>query len=116
MAQGFLHGAWYEGRDAGQELAGCIKGDGCVNVRKHSEEVKNARPYQVYDYSTSSPWRDLDISVVTSILNPFLSWAFGFGREHVKTLFVAISLVYHLHQLIEGSWAHEIRLNLTIFS
>ena len=45
--QGFLHGAYFEGRDAGQELSRCIKGGGCVNIRRHYDEVKNVRPYQV---------------------------------------------------------------------
>jgi hypothetical protein len=49
--QGFLHGAWYEGRDAGQELAECIKGGGCASVRQHFEDVTNARPYAVDQYN-----------------------------------------------------------------
>jgi len=48
---GFLHGAWFEGRDAGQELAECINGGGCVQVRQHFEDVKNARPYKVDEYT-----------------------------------------------------------------
>lgn len=51
--QGFLHGAWFEGRDAGQELAACIKGGGCAYVREHFDEVVNARPYKVDQYNTS---------------------------------------------------------------
>jgi len=50
---GFLHGAWFEGRDAGQELAECIKGGGCAKTRGHFEDVKNARPYAVDQYSTT---------------------------------------------------------------
>ena len=74
-----------------------------------------ARPRdQVHDQATSSPWRDLDISVVLSILTPLLSWAFG--REYMKNILVAIFLVYYLHQLIEGSCTCEVRLNLPIFS
>ena len=51
--QGFLHGAWYEGRDAGEELAECIQGGGCASVRQHFDEVRNARPYAVDQYSTA---------------------------------------------------------------
>ncbi|KAF9647220.1 hypothetical protein BDM02DRAFT_3077556, partial [Thelephora ganbajun] len=47
-------------------------------------------------------WKDLDISVVISILTPLLSWAFG--REYMKNVLVAIFLVYYLHQLIEVPW------------
>lgn len=59
-------------------------------------------PDQLRDHPTSSPWRDLDISVVLSILTPLLSWAFG--REYMKNILVAIFLVYYLHQLIEVPW------------
>lgn len=62
------------------------------------------------DISTPSPWKDLDISVVISILTPLLSWAFG--REYMKNVLVAIFLVYYLHQLIEGSYAREMCLTL----
>lgn len=59
-----------------------------------------ARPVdERYDHPTS-PWKDLDISVVISILTPLLSWTFG--REYVQNVLVAIFLVYYLHQLIEG--------------
>ena len=54
-----------------------------------------------HERTTSSPWKDLDVSVVISILTPLLSWAFG--TEYVKNVLVAIFLVYYLHQLIEGS-------------
>jgi polyamine oxidase len=47
LTQGFLHGAWFEGQDAGQELARCIKGDNCTSIREHFEEVKNAQPYKI---------------------------------------------------------------------
>jgi hypothetical protein len=61
-----------------------------------------ARPVdQLHDQAPSSPWRDLDMSVVISILTPLLSWAFG--REYMKNILVAIFLIYYLHQLIEGS-------------
>ena len=63
-----------------------------------------------YDRNTSSPWKELDISVVISILTPLLSWAFG--REYMKNVLVAILLVYYLHQLIEGSCAREMCLTL----
>ena len=62
-----------------------------------------ARPVdERYDRPPSSPWKELDISVVISILTPLLSWAFG--REYMKNVLVAILLVYYLHQLIEGSY------------
>ena len=56
---------------------------------------------ELRDRTVSSPWKDLDVSVVISILTPLLSWAFG--TEYVKNVLVAIFLVYYLHQLIEGS-------------
>jgi hypothetical protein len=59
-----------------------------------------------YERTTSSPRKELDISVVISILTPLLSWAFG--REYMKNVLVAILLVYYLHQLIEGSYVREI--------
>ncbi|KAF9791975.1 hypothetical protein BJ322DRAFT_996754 [Thelephora terrestris] len=62
-----------------------------------------ARPVdQLHDQAPSSPWRDLDMSVVISILTPLLSWAFG--REYMKNILVAIFLIYYLHQLIEVPW------------
>lgn len=63
-----------------------------------------------YDRTASSPWKELDISVVISILTPLLSWAFG--REYMKNVLLAIFLVYYLHQLIEGSCAREMCLIL----
>ena len=63
-----------------------------------------------YDRTTSSPWKELDISVVISILTPLLSWAFG--REYMKNVLVAVLLVYYLHQLIEGPYACETCLTL----
>ena len=48
--KGFLHGAYFEGRDAGEELSQCIRGGGCAGIRRHYEEVKNARPYYVDEY------------------------------------------------------------------
>ena len=50
----------------------------------------------------TSPRKELDISVVISILTPLLSWAFG--KEYMKNILVAVFLVYYLHQLIEGSY------------
>ena len=77
----------------------------------------NASPVRPFDEpnthpSSSSGWRELDISVVISILTPLLSWAFG--REYMKNVLVAIFLVYYLHQLIEGSCAREVCLTLLI--
>ena len=46
LPQGFLHGDYFEGRDAGEELSQCIKGGGCAAIRQHYEEVKDARPYE----------------------------------------------------------------------
>ncbi|KAF9456387.1 amine oxidase [Collybia nuda] len=43
---GFLHGAYFEGLNVGQELVKCIKGKGCVGL-KHSKEVKNTSPYGI---------------------------------------------------------------------
>lgn len=54
----------------------------------------------------ASPWKDLDISVVISILTPLLSWTFG--REYVQNVLVAIFLVYYLHQLIEGTYTQKV--------
>ena len=68
---------------------------------------------ELRDIPTPSPWKDLDISVVISILTPLLSWAFG--REYMKNVLVAIFLVYYLHQLIEGSYTRETSLTLLTF-
>lgn len=65
---------------------------------------------ELQDHIFSSPWKDLDISVVISILTPLLSWAFG--GEYMKNAFVALFLVYYLHQLIQGSHRHEMYLTL----
>ncbi|KAI0789320.1 amine oxidase [Abortiporus biennis] len=42
---GFLHGAYFEGRDIALAVADCIKGGGCVGL-EHVERIRNARPYQ----------------------------------------------------------------------
>ena len=62
-------------------------------------------PDELQDHIVSSPRKDLDISVVISILTPLLSWAFG--GEYMKNIIVAICLVYYLHQLIEGSYSRQ---------
>ncbi|OAX37625.1 amine oxidase [Rhizopogon vinicolor AM-OR11-026] len=41
---GFLHGAYYEGLHAGEEIAKCIAGGGCAGLQ-HLDDVVNASPY-----------------------------------------------------------------------
>ncbi|KAK7041761.1 hypothetical protein VNI00_009050 [Paramarasmius palmivorus] len=41
---GFLHGAYFEGRDIASQVAKCVKGGGCVDL-KRTEAVKNPHPY-----------------------------------------------------------------------
>jgi hypothetical protein len=57
---------------------------------------------ELHDNIESSPRKDLDLSVVISILTPFLSWAFG--KDYMKNIIVAVLLLYYLQQLIEGSY------------
>ena len=67
---------------------------------------------ELHDHNSSSR-KELDISVVISILTPLLSWVFG--REYMKNILVAIFLVYYLHQLIEGSYSCEMCSTLLTF-
>jgi polyamine oxidase len=41
---GFLHGAYYEGLYAGEEIAKCIANGGCAGLQ-HVDNVANASPY-----------------------------------------------------------------------
>ncbi|KAG1727755.1 uncharacterized protein EDB91DRAFT_1228660 [Suillus paluster] len=41
---GFLHGAYYEGLHAGEEIAKCIAGGGCAGMQ-HEDYVVDAEPY-----------------------------------------------------------------------
>ncbi|KAG1722008.1 flavin-containing amine oxidoreductase-domain containing protein [Suillus lakei] len=41
---GFLHGAYFEGLNAGEEIAKCVEGPGCVG-RQHLNSVLDASPY-----------------------------------------------------------------------
>jgi hypothetical protein len=75
------------------------EGDGKLDSQTNGFTVRPVD--ELPDRTVSSPWKDLDVSVVISILTPLLTWAFG--REYVKNVIVAIFLVYYLHQLIEGS-------------
>ncbi|KAI0789208.1 amine oxidase [Abortiporus biennis] len=43
---GFLHGAFFEGRDVANAMSKCIKGKGCVTF-SHVEDVTNAKPYTI---------------------------------------------------------------------
>ncbi|KAH7921135.1 amine oxidase [Leucogyrophana mollusca] len=43
---GFLHGAYFEGLDVAQQMAGCIQGSGCATLQ-HVQNVMNAQPYPV---------------------------------------------------------------------
>lgn len=59
---GFLHGAWYEGRDAGQQIAALLKHK-CSNVSDTSEYCGNRRYYEklygsspLADYSVFDGW------------------------------------------------------------
>ncbi|KAI0341230.1 amine oxidase [Trametopsis cervina] len=50
---GYLHGAYFEGRDVALKVAGCVKGSyaRCEGF-KHVKKVKNSRPYDI-DYEVS---------------------------------------------------------------
>ena len=98
-----------EGKATGQEGADNQQRDQ-ESDGKLDSQTNELTDDEHYDLTISSPWRDLDISVVISILTPLLSWAFG--REYMKNVLVAIFLVYYLHQLIEGSYACEGYLTL----
>lgn len=59
---GFLHGAWYEGRDAGEQIASLLQ-DECSNVSDTSEYCGNRRYYEklygsspLADYSVFDGW------------------------------------------------------------
>ncbi|KAH8093152.1 amine oxidase [Cristinia sonorae] len=41
---GFLHGAWFEGRDVGKSVAKCVRNEECGGL-EYVETVKNVRPY-----------------------------------------------------------------------
>ncbi|KAH0582379.1 hypothetical protein H2248_010324 [Termitomyces sp. 'cryptogamus'] len=41
---GYLHGAYFEGRDIAKMVAKCVNGNGCVSLQRY-EEVKNTVPY-----------------------------------------------------------------------
>lgn len=50
-----MHGAFFEGQNAGEELAECIQGGKCNHDRQqHFKEVKNARPYPAVNVDESS--------------------------------------------------------------
>ena len=100
-----------EGNRAHQEEASCRQYDQELNGRLDSPTNGFAvHPIDGSHERTTSPWKDLDVSVVISILTPLLSWAFG--TEYVKNVLVAIFLVYYLHQLIEGSYMCGMYLTL----
>jgi hypothetical protein len=94
-----------EGKTTHREEASCQQCDeeldGQLDPQTNGSAARSVD--ELPDRTTSSPWKDLDISVVISILTPLLSWAFG--REYMKNVLVAIFLVYYLHQLIEGSYS-----------
>ena len=109
LADGNLSGSTRsgEGKTTPQEEASCEQCDqesnGNLDSQTNGFTVRPAN--ELHDRPPSSPWKDLDISVIISILTPILSWIFG--REYVKNILVAIFLVYYLHQLIEGSYMRE---------
>ena len=43
---GYLHGAYFEGRDIALAVSDCVKGGGCVGL-KHIDKVKNVKPYRI---------------------------------------------------------------------
>ena len=96
-----------EGKTAHQDEANCRQCD----QESDGKPGSPANGFTVHpvnglrDRTVSSPWKDLDVSVVISILTPLLSWAFG--TEYVKNVLVAIFLVYYLHQLIEGTYSRD---------
>lgn len=106
LADGNISGSMggREGKDTRQEEADFQQTDQDSDEKLDSQTNNGfaVRPTDGrHDRTTSSPWKELDISVVISILTPLLSWAFG--REYMKNVLVAVFLVYYLHQLIEGS-------------
>lgn len=44
MCVGFLHGAYFEGLNAGEEIAKCVEGPACTG-REHLNSVVDASPY-----------------------------------------------------------------------
>lgn len=59
---GFLHGAWFEGQDAGTQIAALLKHQ-CANVSSTSEDCGDRRFYEVLygssplaDYSVFDGW------------------------------------------------------------
>ena len=110
LADGNLsgNGRGGEGRTAHREEASCQQCDQESDGKPGSPASGfTVRPVgELRDRTVSSPWKDLDVSVVISILTPLLSWAFG--TEYVKNVLVAIFLVYYLHQLIEGTYLRDI--------
>lgn len=55
---GFLHGAWFEGRDAGEQIVALLK-DKCSNVSDTSDDCGNRRYYE--KLSGSSPLADYSV-------------------------------------------------------
>ena len=53
---GFLHGAWFEGREAGMKIAGCLKGgnDGACTVEGGYETLHGTTPRA--QYNASNGW------------------------------------------------------------
>lgn len=49
---GFLHGAWFEGRDAGERIAELLKGE-CANNPDTMDDCGNRRHYETLYGSTS---------------------------------------------------------------
>ena len=65
-----MHGAFFEGQNAGEELAECIQGGKCNHDRQqHFKEVKNARPYPAVNVDESSV-ADVDKPSVADVDKP----------------------------------------------
>ena len=65
-----MHGAFFEGQNASEELAECIQGGKCNHDRQqHFKEVKNARPYPAVNVDESSV-ADVDKPSVANVDKP----------------------------------------------
>ena len=65
-----MHGAFFEGQNAGEELAECIQDGKCNHDRQqHFKEVKNARPYPAVNVGESSV-ADVDKLSVADVDKP----------------------------------------------
>lgn len=67
---GFLHGAWFEGRDAGEQIAALLKRE-CANVQSTAEDCGDRRYYEMLH--GSSPLADYSVFDGWSVSSFYLS-------------------------------------------